>query len=384
MPAAYWFDRALRLAARKHKVQKAEILLGRAAEEKEELDMGRTDVNGFTVLHVCMARPADSGDGHAFAKLLLKAKATVNATNMLGETPLILATRGFADAAEGCSTHQLGMIKLMLESSASVNTSDSVLHETPLMEAASIGEPELVLTLLRARADAARSSASGQTAMDFARKDEVKWMLQNPMQVISGSCWPGADRGSSRPKSSMPSPQPTAKPSAAAPRPSPQKSSSGGPRQPLSYAERLQRLLAKYPGFEGSGIELPSHAWQWSDAELELFIGSMGQFWPPGRAKPGARSKPSNGGYQQPGQGIPREPRARPALRNPGALRPHYQALGVPEGTSDRQILKRAYRQAALKWHPDKNPDDPQAAGRFQLACDAYENLCKALGFGAA
>lgn len=38
----------------------------------------------------------------------------------------------------------------------------------------------------------------------------------------------------------------------------------------------LRRLLAKYPGFVGSGVDMPSHAWQWTNEELELFIGNFG------------------------------------------------------------------------------------------------------------
>ena len=41
-----------------------------------------------------------------------------------------------------------------------------------MMEAAP-GDPELVRTLLRARAETSRSSASGQTALDFASSEEV-------------------------------------------------------------------------------------------------------------------------------------------------------------------------------------------------------------------
>lgn len=39
---------------------------------------------------------------------------------------------------------------------------------------------------------------------------------------------------------------------------------------------QLRRLLAKYPGFVGSGVDMPSHAWQWTNEELELFIGNFG------------------------------------------------------------------------------------------------------------
>lgn len=61
----------------------------------------------------------------------------VNATNLLGETPLILATRA---SVESKKPLRLGLVKLLLEQRAAVNTSDAVLHETPLMEAAGTGE----------------------------------------------------------------------------------------------------------------------------------------------------------------------------------------------------------------------------------------------------
>ena len=39
VPASYWLDRGLRLAARQHKVEKAELLLTRVKEEKQELEL---------------------------------------------------------------------------------------------------------------------------------------------------------------------------------------------------------------------------------------------------------------------------------------------------------------------------------------------------------
>jgi len=41
-----------------------------------------------------------------------------------------------------------------------------------------------------------------------------------------------------------------------------------------------------------------------------------------------------------------------------------FQILGVELSATDREI-KKAYRALSLKWHPDKNPDDPAAAARF-------------------
>jgi curved DNA-binding protein len=52
----------------------------------------------------------------------------------------------------------------------------------------------------------------------------------------------------------------------------------------------------------------------------------------------------------------------------------YYKILGVAR-TADEKEIKRAYRQLALKYHPDKNPDDPQAEERFKEINEAYEVL---------
>ena len=131
-------------------------------------------------------------------------------------------------------------MKLLLESRAAVNTSDSVLHETPLMEAAGIGEPMpcLVTSGREARGQKAFlfdkcislceeilnlcSHCSGLVQIICAAAPVVKqpwtspgqkrpgremrrpcptyfaiqvqWMLKNPMQATSGSPWPSAPR----------------------------------------------------------------------------------------------------------------------------------------------------------------------------------------------
>lgn len=51
-----------------------------------------------------------------------------------------------------------------------------------------------------------------------------------------------------------------------------------------------------------------------------------------------------------------------------------YELLGVTESASDAQ-LKSAYKKAALKHHPDKNPNNPQAAEMFKDISTAYEVL---------
>jgi molecular chaperone DnaJ len=54
--------------------------------------------------------------------------------------------------------------------------------------------------------------------------------------------------------------------------------------------------------------------------------------------------------------------------------RDYYEVLGVPKDASCEDIRK-AYRQAALKCHPDRNPGDPTAEVRFKEASEAYQVL---------
>ena len=56
------------------------------------------------------------------------------------------------------------------------------------------------------------------------------------------------------------------------------------------------------------------------------------------------------------------------------AKRDYYEVLGVKKGASADDI-KRAYRRMAIKYHPDKNPDDKDAEGKFKECAEAYEVL---------
>lgn len=54
--------------------------------------------------------------------------------------------------------------------------------------------------------------------------------------------------------------------------------------------------------------------------------------------------------------------------------RDYYEILGVPKSATADEI-KKAYRKVAIKFHPDKNPDDKTAEDKFKEAAEAYEVL---------
>lgn len=59
------------------------------------------------------------------------------------------------------------------------------------------------------------------------------------------------------------------------------------------------------------------------------------------------------------------------------AAKDFYQVLGVPDSASAADI-KKAYRRLAKQYHPDANPDNPQAAERFKEVSEAHATLSDA------
>ena len=59
------------------------------------------------------------------------------------------------------------------------------------------------------------------------------------------------------------------------------------------------------------------------------------------------------------------------------AKRDYYEVLGVDKNASADDI-KRAYRKLAVKYHPDKNPDNKEAEEKFKEAAEAYSVLSDA------
>jgi len=49
----------------------------------------------------------------------------------------------------------------------------------------------------------------------------------------------------------------------------------------------------------------------------------------------------------------------------------YYDTLGVSP-TADEATIKKAFKKLAVKYHPDKNPDDPTAADKFKKIAEAY------------
>src|SRR5690606_986003 len=54
--------------------------------------------------------------------------------------------------------------------------------------------------------------------------------------------------------------------------------------------------------------------------------------------------------------------------------RDYYEVLGVQRDAANAD-LKKAYRRLAMKYHPDRNPGDPESEARFKEAKEAYEVL---------
>jgi molecular chaperone DnaJ len=57
--------------------------------------------------------------------------------------------------------------------------------------------------------------------------------------------------------------------------------------------------------------------------------------------------------------------------------RDYYEILGIRRTASDTEI-KSAYRRLAMQYHPDRNPDNPDAEEKFKEASEAYSILCDA------
>ena len=56
------------------------------------------------------------------------------------------------------------------------------------------------------------------------------------------------------------------------------------------------------------------------------------------------------------------------------AKKDYYEVLGLSRQASDEEI-KKSFKKLAMKYHPDRNPDNPKAEDSFKEAKEAYEVL---------
>ena len=61
-------------------------------------------------------------------------------------------------------------------------------------------------------------------------------------------------------------------------------------------------------------------------------------------------------------------------IRTTNAKRDYYEVLGVTR-TVTEQELKSSYRKLALQFHPDRNPNNPDAEEKFKEVSEAYAVL---------
>lgn len=64
-------------------------------------------------------------------------------------------------------------------------------------------------------------------------------------------------------------------------------------------------------------------------------------------------------------------------MAKPVAKRDYYEILGIGRDADDGQV-KSAYRKLALQYHPDRNPENPDAEEKFKEAAEAYSVLSDA------
>jgi len=56
------------------------------------------------------------------------------------------------------------------------------------------------------------------------------------------------------------------------------------------------------------------------------------------------------------------------------AKKDYYEVLGLSRQASNEEI-KKSFKKLAMKYHPDRNPDNPKAEDSFKEAKEAYEVL---------
>jgi len=127
-------------------------------------NVGLADNDGWSALH----EAARWGDG-GLVDSLLQRGADVNARSNDGESPLHVVPGGYAE---------FEVVEVLLQWRCDANCKDFD-GETPLHVAVKLGDVELADVLLKSGADANAANTAAATPLDFARKDEIRWLLRS-------------------------------------------------------------------------------------------------------------------------------------------------------------------------------------------------------------
>eukprot|EP00931_Biecheleriopsis_adriatica_P051638 TRINITY_DN29980_c0_g1_i1.p1 TRINITY_DN29980_c0_g1~~TRINITY_DN29980_c0_g1_i1.p1 ORF type:complete len:1061 (+),score=260.28 TRINITY_DN29980_c0_g1_i1:313-3183(+) len=127
-------------------------------------NVGLADNDGWCPIH----EAARWGDGE-LVETLLQRGADPGARSNDGESALHVVPGGYAE---------LEVVEVLLAWGCQVDSRDYD-GETPLHLAVKLGDAELAGLLLQSGADANAASTAGATPLDFAKKDEVRWLLRS-------------------------------------------------------------------------------------------------------------------------------------------------------------------------------------------------------------
>lgn len=329
----------------------------------------RKDGDGNTVLHLA-AKISASETSTSILSYLQHCRADLEARNVLGETPLILAVREALDGKEPAKPGEpdpgwLGAVSCLLEGRADPNGADELNEETPLMEAACYGSCEMCQLLLDFQADVLMKTASGGTAMDFASSEG-----HDPLVKLLRRELTTREAREAREASAS------------------QGTSSGnfqGGQAPFATAIGFNT----WSGGLAERWSQPPQAPTPDDAREEKRKESSSQSNDSYDFKPGllfgSQASSFNvhshfmadGGYRSHKEShfpfAERSGRQQKAHKAANQDQ-HFQTLGLsPQACAEE--IRAAYRKLARQYHPDKNQGSKEAAEKFRQVRRAYEQL---------
>ena len=332
----------------------------------------RKDGDGNTVLHLA-AKISASETSTSILSYLQHCRADLEARNVLGETPLILAVREALDGKEPGKPGEpepgwLGAVSCLLEGRADPNGADELNEETPLMEAACYGSCEMCQLLLDFQADVLMKTASGGTAMDFASSeghDPLVKLLRRELtarearETRAASASQGASSGNFQ---GGQAPFATAIGF---------NTWSGGIAERLSQPPQAPTPDAREEKRkESSSQSNDSHGFE-PDFKPGLLFGSQASSF-------NVHSHfMADGGYRSHKES--HFPFAERSGRQQKAHKvanqdQHFRTLGLsPQACAEE--IRAAYRKLARQYHPDKNQGSKEAAEKFRQVRRAYEQL---------